>query len=112
MVENLGSTDQSSQNIREALAEMMGPVQWALLKPHVKRDAVVVVNANLDLVDVGVAIATDNTQAVERWITEQLIMKPDAQQLTQWEAGNMRFQSLIVQPYVLVQTAAAAEPSA
>ena len=85
---------------------MMGPVQWALLKPHVKRDAVVVVNSHLDLVDVGVAIATDNTQAVERWITEQLIMKPNAKQLTQWEAGNTQFQSLIVQPYVLVQDTA------
>ncbi len=107
MAEDSSSKDQNSQALRTELTEMMGPVQWELLKPHVKRDAVVVVNPHLDLADVGVAIATDNTQAVERWITEQLIMKPNAKQLMQWEAGNTRFQSLIVQPYVLVQDTAA-----
>lgn len=90
-------------DLRAELMEMMGPVQWEWLKPHVQRDVVVVVNPDLDLADVGVAIATDNTQAVERWITEQLILKPNAEQLAVWSSGNKRFTSLIVQPYVLVQ---------
>ncbi|MEO0771352.1 MAG: DUF2288 domain-containing protein [Cyanobacteria bacterium J06649_4] len=89
------------------LTEMMGPVQWEWLKPHVQRDAVVVVNEALNLAEVGVAIASNNTQTVERWITEQLILKPNAEQLAVWSAEDKRFMSLIVQPYVLVQ-----EPSA
>ncbi|MGC1305685.1 MAG: DUF2288 domain-containing protein [Phormidesmis sp.] len=92
-----------AEDLRAALTNMMGPVPWELLKPHVQRDAVVVVNPKLDLVDVGLAIATDNTQAVERWITEQLILKPNAEQLARWNSDNQRFTSLIVQPYVLVQ---------
>ena len=82
---------------------MIGPVQWEWLKPHVKRDAVVVVNSHLDLAEVGVAIATDNTQVVEHWITEQLIVKPNAEQLARWSSDNKSFTSLIVQPFVLVQ---------
>ncbi len=82
---------------------MMGPVQWEWLKPHVQRDSVVIVNPDLDLAEVGVAIATDNTQAVERWINEQLILKPNADQLADWSRDNKRLTSLIVQPYVLVQ---------
>lgn len=93
----------TSKDLRAELVKMMGPVQWEWLKPHVQRDVVVVVNPDLDLADVGVAIATDNTQAVERWITEQLILKPNAQELARWSNGNKRFTSLIVQPYVLVQ---------
>ena len=85
------------------LTEMMGPVQWEWLKPHVQRDAVVVVNEALNLAEVGVAIAGNNTQTVERWITEQLIAKPNAEQLAVWSSENKRFISLIVQPYVLVQ---------
>ncbi|MEL6159603.1 MAG: DUF2288 domain-containing protein [Cyanobacteria bacterium J06623_5] len=90
-------------DLRAELIDMMGPVQWAWLKPHVQRDAVVVVNEQLDLADVGVAIASNNTQAVQRWITEQLIIKPDADQLIAWSSQNKHFTSLIVQPYVLVQ---------
>ncbi|MEL6813409.1 MAG: DUF2288 domain-containing protein [Cyanobacteria bacterium J06598_3] len=101
------STEKTSAELRAELVEMMGPVQWEYLKPHVQRDVVVVVNPDLDLADVGVAIATDNTQAVERWITEQLILKPNAKELSQWSSGNKRFTSLIVQPYVLVQDAGA-----
>ena len=99
-----------SEDLRAELKGMIGPVQWEWLKPHVQRDAVVVVNPKLDLAAVGAAIANDNTQAVERWITEQLIRKPNAEQLAIWSSHNKRFASLIVQPYVLVQDLLAADP--
>jgi len=92
-----------SEDLHAELTEMMGPVQWEWLKPHVQRDAVVIVNEQLKLPDVGVAIATNNTQSVERWISEQLIVKPNAEQLVIWSSENKRFNSLIVQPYVLIQ---------
>lgn len=109
----MAAEDSGKKDLRAELTEMMGPVQWAYLKPHVQRDVVVVVNPNLDLVDVGVAIASDDTRAVTRWINEQLIVKPTPDELTQWSASNKRFTSLIVQPYVLVQdisSVASAEP--
>ena len=92
-----------AEDLRGELEKMVGPVQWEVLKPHAVRDAVVVVNEQLDLVKVGEAIASDNTQAVTRWINEQLIVKPTAEQLAEWSQANKRFMSLIVQPYVLVQ---------
>ncbi|MEO0827837.1 MAG: DUF2288 domain-containing protein, partial [Cyanobacteria bacterium J06642_9] len=71
---------------------------------HTKRDAVVVVNPALDLVDVGVAIATDDVIHVQRWIGEALIAKPSPEQLSNWnEQTDKRLNTLIVQPYVLVQ---------
>lgn len=92
-----------AEDLRAELKEMTGPVQWEWLKPHVQRDAVIVVNSQLDLTEVGEALATDNTQAVERWITEQLLVKPNAEQLTLWSSDNKRLNSLIVQPFILVQ---------
>nr|MBX2862649.1 DUF2288 domain-containing protein [Leptolyngbyaceae cyanobacterium MAG.088] len=58
-----------------------------------------------DLVDVGVALTNDNVQSVQRWIGEQLIIKPTQDQLQTWGAmgPSNQLQSLIVQPYVLVQ---------
>ena len=92
-----------AEDLRAELEKMVGPVQWEVLKPHAGRDAVVVVNAQLDLVEVGKAIAADSTQAVSRWINEQLIVKPTAEQLADWNRENKQLMSLIVQPYVLVQ---------
>lgn len=111
--ENRVSEDRTAVDLRAELTSMMGPVPWELLKPHVQRDAVVVVHDRLDLVDVGMAIASNNTQAVERWINEQLIRKPTAEQLISWNSENRSFMSLIVQPYVLVQnqSATSANPS-
>ena len=94
-----------TNDLHAELTNMMGPVRWDWLKPHVQRDAVVIVNEQLDLADVGVAIASDQTQAVTRWINEQLITKPTAEQLAHWSSENKQFTSLIVQPYVLVQDA-------
>ncbi len=96
-----------AEDLRTELKEMTGPVQWEWLKPHVQRDAVIIVNSQLDLTEVGEALATDNTQAVKHWITEQLLVKPDAEQLTLWSSDNKRLNSLIVQPFVLVQDLAA-----
>lgn len=81
---------------------MVGPAAWEWLKPHASRDALVIVNPQLDLVEVGLALATDNVQLVQRWIGEALLTKPTPAQLQDWGCDRT-FTSLIVQPYVLVQ---------
>ncbi|MEM9267285.1 MAG: DUF2288 domain-containing protein [Cyanobacteria bacterium P01_F01_bin.13] len=94
-----------TQQLRQDLANMVSPTQWNWLKPHIARDAVVFVDPQLDLVDVGLALTNDNVQLVQRWIGEQLITKPSAEQLQTWgvTGPSNQLQSLIVQPYVLVQ---------
>ncbi|MBD1919971.1 DUF2288 family protein [Microcoleus sp. FACHB-831] len=96
------------QDLRSELAEILDEAEWEWLEPHVKRDVVVVVDKNLDLLDVGVAIASDNTSCVQHWIGEQLIQKPSPTQMQNWSSDRAkRFNALIVQPYVLVQELAA-----
>lgn len=92
------------EDLRAALAESIDEAEWDWLVPHVQRDALVVVDPALDILDVGVAIANDDTIVVQRWISEQLIYKPSAEQLTLWERDRTRrFSALIIQPYVLMQ---------
>jgi hypothetical protein len=90
--------------LRETLTQSLDEAEWDWLIPHVQRDAVIMVTPGLDLVEVGEAIATDNAIAVDRWISEALIFKPSSEQLGHWNQNQQtRFQSLIVQPYVLIQ---------
>lgn len=92
------------QDLRAELAGTMGEAEWDWLIPHASRDALVVVDPGLDLLEVGVAIASDNTSSVQRWIEQQLIYKPAADQLQKWNSDrSKRFTALILQPYVLVQ---------
>lgn len=92
-------------DLRQQLTSAQDEAAWEWLEPHAKRDAIIWVSDEINLVDVGVAIASDDTIQVQRWIDEQVISKPTAQQLSQWNRdASIRFQSLIVAPFVLIKT--------
>lgn len=90
------------QDLREELSTMVDEAEWEWLMPHAERDALLVVDQNLDLLEVGMAIASDNVSSVQTWISQNLIHKPSAQETQIWESDR-RFKALIIQPYVLVQ---------
>lgn len=90
-------------DIRTQLADELADIEWRDLIPHSQRDAVIVVTPSLDMLDVGVALANDDTQSVQHWISEQLIYKPSQQELSDWNGEpNKNFSALIVQPFVLI----------
>ncbi len=91
-------------DLRAELAEAVDEAEWNWLAPHARRDSVIVVKRELDLLDVGVAIANDDVSLVQGWIEGNLIHKPSSTQLSDWNLDqSKRFNALIVQPYVLVQ---------
>ena len=90
-------------DIKTQLQEQIAEIDWKDLMPHAQRDAIVIVNNPLDLIDVGCAIAEDKTHLVQNWISEQLVQKPTAEQLSEWnETPNKKFRTIIVQPFVLI----------
>jgi hypothetical protein len=91
-------------DLRQELTELLDEATWEWLAPHTDRDAVIIVAPQLELVEVGMAIAQDQAQSVQHWIAEQLLTKPTLEQKIQWEKQEQqRFAALIVQPYVLIQ---------
>ncbi|MEC4819233.1 MAG: DUF2288 domain-containing protein [Scytonema sp. PMC 1069.18] len=99
----------NNQDLRAELTENLDEAEWEWLIPHVQRDAVIVVSEGLDLLDVGLAIASDKVSEVQIWIDEALIAKPSVTQVGEWNTQRTkRFNTLIVQPFVLVQEKAAA----
>ncbi|AUX40951.1 hypothetical protein SOCE26_023530 [Sorangium cellulosum] len=98
--------------MREQLARTLGEVFWTDLRAHVARDAVILVAADLDLLDVGEAIASNDTATVEAWIADGKLTKPTAEELSRWPLQlELRFMSLVVQPFVLVRRPASPPPS-
>ncbi len=93
-----------SDDLRQQLTEALDEATWAWLEPHFQRDVVIVVAPHLALVDVGLAIANNQTMVVQDWITAQFIAKPSQAQYQQWHLlPTHKFTALIVQPYILIQ---------
>jgi hypothetical protein len=91
-------------NVRADLAEMVDVALWEWLSPHAARARVILVGANLDLVDVGVALTEDNTQLVQSWIEDGWLRHPTAEELSAWNTNKEKeFTSLVVPPFVLVK---------
>ncbi|RLB70671.1 MAG: DUF2288 domain-containing protein [Deltaproteobacteria bacterium] len=88
----------------ESFKRDLAEVNWRELKIHLQRDAIIIVAAELDLIEVAVAVADDDKARVETWIAENQLVKPTVEQLESWEQEpDNRFQMLIVQPFILVQ---------
>lgn len=93
-------------DLQARLQKDVAEITWHDLQPHARRDAIIVVKEELELSEVAVAIAEDNTISVKNWIENQAIAKPTAQQLTDWNSQPQKqFTTLIVQPFVIVQEA-------
>jgi hypothetical protein len=92
--------------IRESLTKRLGPVYFSDLKAHLERDGVFVVRADLDLVECGVAVATDDVALVTSWIEKAQLRKPSLAERDAWAKEEGRtWLAVVVQPFVLVQEA-------
>jgi len=98
--------------MRDRIAESLGDVHFSDLRAHVARDAVIIVDDALDLLDVGVALAENDVSKVDAWIRSGKLTKPSADDLTRWSLDvNLRFRAAIVQPFVLIRRPAASSLS-
>jgi hypothetical protein len=97
--------------MREKLVAFHGDVYWSDLSAHAARDALIVVAEDLDMLDAGVAVASDDTARVTAWIGSRRLRKPTADELARWPADPLAiFESLVVAPYVLLRPRRAQPP--
>ena len=93
-----------SEQIVEHLRRHLGPVQWSDLRAHAARQALFIVDPALDLMDVALALATDDRASVQIWVAKQALRRPSDAELAAWNAQDEKpFVSSVVQPFVLAQ---------
>ena len=104
MSENPKSPQKTESEIKKELEEALDQAPWAQIAPHAQRDRVIVVSTSLKLLETGLKIALDDSTAIQNWLNQGALSKPNAVQLKSWEGEPQRkFKMLIVQPYVLIQ---------
>ena len=91
-------------DIKEKLSRDVANISWQDLLPHAKRDVLIVIATDLDIIDVSEAIALDKKDLVNNWISQKLIAKPSSEQLSTWNDNpQQQFVTSIVQPFVIIQ---------
>ncbi len=89
---------------RDQLHDQIEEVEWHWLKPHLERDALILVGKSIDLAEAALRIAEDDTVIVSAWIAAGHLGKPGAEEIEAFNADPARrFRMLIVQPWVLAQ---------
>jgi hypothetical protein len=95
-----------SDELRARLKSEVHRVDWKPLGPHAKRGGLILVDSELDLVDVAVAVASDDSVLVGRWMDAGALRRPTDEQIEAWrKETDESFTAVIVQPYVLAQRA-------
>lgn len=90
--------------IRERLRRDLAEVGWEDLRAHARRDALILVDVGIDLVDAAVAVAGDDRERVAAWIASGALYKPTRELLEAWEVcPTPLFLVALLQPYVLAQ---------
>jgi hypothetical protein len=94
-----------TDDLKTKLKNEIMTAPWVEIRPHwADRNSVIFVEAELDLVDVGQSIVTDNASQVETWLASHQISRPNESQIEAWDSSPEKsFRFLIVQPYVLIQ---------
>ena len=86
--------------LADKFKEEIGTVSWSWLRPHEKRKVLFRVVAELDLVEVAIAVAEDRTAKVKSWLENSDLTQPTLKQVAIWEKSGGLFLGIIVKPYV------------
>lgn len=102
--ERAGSEGPPADALHKKLQEELDTVDWLALRSQLRRDSVILVAPELDLVEVAWSVARDRAAEVEGWIAAGQLHKPAQAELAAWEQElDKPFRMLIVAPYLLIQ---------
>jgi len=92
------------RSLKEEVVITMDQAEWAWLKPHLQRDALIWVGDSLELLQVAREVASNETQKIQTHVTAGQVSKPSAEQIEAWDLEpSKKFNVVIVQPFVLIQ---------
>lgn len=94
-----------TEQLKDKFKKEIDEADWDLLKQHYERDALFVVEDELDIFDICVAVANDNSSLIAGHLETNKVYRPSEEQVANWEKDKFKkmAQFLIVQPYVFIK---------
>lgn len=91
--------------LKQKLVSEIEEGDWSMLSPHYERDALFIVSPDLNLAEVGYALAEDDGESVKRWQENGEIRRPTPSDVSIWKEDQFKkfAKFLIIQPFVVIQ---------
>ncbi|WP_028240435.1 DUF2288 domain-containing protein [Stutzerimonas azotifigens] len=99
-----------TEEVSTLYAKLLGetaPITWPELQPFFARGVLLQVGAQLDLVEVALAVAEDDGAAVGAWMRAGALGRLETNQAQDWQDRHPSLWAVVVAPWVLVQERAA-----
>lgn len=96
--------ERTRQNLKEHFEKERGRIAWSQLDRFFAAGVVLEVESRLDLIDTAVAMALDEKGAVEKWVESGRLQAISDEVAREWFEGDTLVDSVVVPPWVLVQT--------
>ncbi len=94
-----------SEDLIKKLTGEIDHCDWSMLETHYENGAVFLVHEDLDLVQVGIALANDEASKVKLWQSSGQFRVPSETEALNWaKTPYVKLaKCLIIQPFVLIQ---------
>ncbi|MGB5330401.1 MAG: DUF2288 domain-containing protein [Gammaproteobacteria bacterium] len=89
---------------RAKIVSETAKIPWLELQRFFAAGKVMLVAAELDLVDVAYAFQLDDIEQVKTWTENQQVSPVNDDQAKQWVADDASLWAVVIKPWVLVQT--------
>ena len=99
MMLNEGKSDALRAKINGETSRM----PWKELERFFASGAVIAVSNDLDLVEVAYCIASDDKDAVVKWMAENKVSRVSDDQASAWSEADVSLWTVVVKPWILVQ---------
>ena len=91
-----------SDEIKEKLESELEKARWMDLKEQLKREALIFVSPELDIIEVGVAMAVDSKDPVKNWLDSKLMRVMKKEEESSFNDDSLHHM-LIIDPFVIFQ---------
>ena len=95
--------DQQDAQLRARLNGETARFQWKELQRFFAAGSVIAVADGLDLVEVALRVATDDTPMIAQWMEEGRVGKASDAQAQAWLEQDAALWTVVVKPWILVQ---------
>jgi hypothetical protein len=102
-LEKEGLEKERLEKLRQEFHAQTSRIPWHQLQTHYASGALILVSAELNLVEVAVQLQQDNKARFEQWIAEEKISGISDQLGQQFYAENPSLWAVVAPPWVLVQ---------
>jgi hypothetical protein len=88
--------------LRTHLKDLIDKAAWEWLEQHATAGRLLIVTSNLELVEVGLALAEDDISIIKQWLDDGWLYRPTEAEINHWQTHqDLEFETLIIQPFVL-----------